>query len=471
MNSLKFIKILTIFILVLFFSLPNFKSYAEENLENICVLEKIDEQCDNVSQQECQKLLEKCEAYYEEKTLQIEGDIANVKQKEKNYENQIYLLRSKINQLNSQVYQSNLIIKDLGIQITDTDSSIVTTSSKVEEAKANLKKILRSIDEEDKKSLVEILISEDNFSDFFNNLMALEVLSSETQELLGQIKGLKLNLENQKESLNEEKTDLEGVVRAKSLQQQESDRLKKEQEHLLRLTETEYKQYVKEKEEIEKGAAEIRARIYEMIGTAEVATFGEAYEIAKYVESVTGVRPALLLAVLTQESNIGKNVGQCFLRNSSTGSGVIVSSGKSISRVMKPSRDVGPFLTITKELGRDPYNTLVSCPMSYGYGGAMGPAQFIPSTWMIYRDELKEKTGKAADPWDIKDAFLAAGLYLSKYGATKQTYENEFSAALCYFAGPGWYKSRYKNVYKRDYGYPVMRLAENYGDDIAELEK
>ena len=133
--------------------------------------------------------------------------------------------------------------------------------------------------------------------------------------------------------------------------------------------------------------------------------------------------------------------------------------------------DVQDFITITTALGRDPYKTPVSCPMSYGYGGAMGPAQFIPTTWTLYRDRVFELTGREPDPWNIKDAFLAAGLYLKDGGAAKQNYDSEFNAVMSYFAGPGWYKSSYKNIYMRDYGYPVMKIAANYTADIAELEK
>ncbi len=189
--------------------------------------------------------------------------------------------------------------------------------------------------------------------------------------------------------------------------------------------------------------------------------------MAEHVESVTGVRPAFLLAILTQESNIGKNVGQCYLKNPTTGAGVVAYNNRPVSGVMKPTRDVQPFLKITQALGRDPYGTPVSCPMSYGYGGAMGPAQFIPSTWMIYKDRVKAITGKEADPWDIKDAFLASALYLSDYGAAKQTYDGEWRAAMIYFSGT----SR-RTAYNGwgFYGDSVMEITAGYETDIAALK-
>jgi len=249
------------------------------------------------------------------------------------------------------------------------------------------------------------------------------------------------------------------------LQKKEGETTRKETDYFLKLTEAQYQKYLQEKEATEKKAAEIRSRIFELIGVPKAPTFGEAYEIAKMVERITGVRPAFLLAVLTQESNIGKNVGQCYLKNPTTGDGV-TSDGKPVSKVMKPSRDVEPFLQITKELGRDPYNTPVSCPIPSvgGYGGAMGPAQFIPSTWMRYRDGVKEITGKAADPWDIKDAFLAAAVYLADYGAAKQTPDSEWKAAMIYFSGT-------TNTKYRFYGDSVINITKQYAGDIEALER
>ena len=139
--------------------------------------------------------------------------------------------------------------------------------------------------------------------------------------------------------------------------------------------------------------------------------------------------------------------------------------GTVVANVMKPSRDIPYFLKITQELGRDPYNTPVSCPIPSigGYGGAMGPAQFIPATWIRYRDRVKEITGKLADPWDIKDAFLAAALYLTDYGAKSQTRDAEWKAAMIYFSGST--KTKY-----RFYGDSVLSIADRYEEDIMAIE-
>ncbi len=442
MRSLKLVLLST---LLLALALPCFQSLALDPTEERQALEE-----------ELEKL--------EEQIDQYEKDISKTEQEKKTLQNQIYVLRQKIKKLDLQIYQSNVMIEDLGLQIEDTQSSIDDTSAKIWDSRGKLANILRSIYEEDQKSLLEILLSEPDLSSFFDNLVALETLNSKNQELLENVKSLKSYLEGQKQSLDVEKDDLEKLVEIQTLQKQESEETNQEKNYFLKLTETQYQKYLSEKEVVEQQAAEIRARIFELIGVPEAPTFGEAYEIAKSIEKITGVRPALLLAVLTQESNIGKNVGQCYLKDPKTGDGVVVYNGQKVSGVMKPSRDVGPFLEITKELGRDPYNTPVSCPMSFGYGGAMGPAQFIPSTWMIYKDRVKKITGQPADPWNIKDSFLAAALYLADYGATQQTYNAEWKAVMIYFSGT-------TNTRYRFYGDSVMAITKQYTEDIEALER
>lgn len=406
----------------------------------------------------------------EEQISQYEADISKTASEKKTLQNEIYILRKTISKLNTQIYQSNVMIKDIGFQIEDTEDSITQTTFRIDDSKIQLANILQSIHEQDQKSILEILLMGKEISEFFEDLVALEALNTKSSELLTDIQNLKVSLEGQKISLDDEKDELENIVILKTYQKRQSESTQKTKDSYLKITETEYQKQLKIKNEAEAQATEIRARIFELAGIPDAPTFGEALEMAKYVETITGVRPAFLLALLTQESNIGKNVGQCYLRNQNTGSGIVIKSEKKISKVMSPKRDISPFLSITAELGRDPYYTPISCPMSYGWGGAMGPAQFIPSTWNSYKDRISDVLGRPADPWSIKDAFLASGIYLSDYGASKQTYNGEFNAALSYFAGPGWYKSSYKNVYKRDYGYPIMNLAKKYESDIAHLE-
>jgi len=441
----RIFQLIIIFLLLSALVLPNFQILAEE--EKISQGQESAEQNSNspnlegLTPVEERKILEEELKKLEEQIAKYETDMTKTQQEKKTLQNQIYILKKKIEKLALQIQQSNVIIKDLGLQIKDTESSIEKTSFKIEDSQIQLANILRTIYEHDQRSLIEILLSEVELSDFFDDLMALETLNSKNQELLETIKNLKSSLGSQKQLLSGEKEDIERVLKMQILQNKEQQATKEEKDYFLKLTEAEYQKYLKEKEAVEKKAAGIRARIYELIGVRKSVTYEEALDVTKYAASTVGIRPALLLGVLSQESAIGKNVGQCFLKNSDSGKGIRVATGEKITRVMNP-KNVPYFLAIIEELNTikglamDPYETLVSCPMSFGWGGAMGPAQFIPDTWANpkygYKNRVEEIIGTTADPWDIRDASLAAALYL-KDGVNK--YGTEGKAVQSYFCG------------------------------------
>lgn len=449
MKISNFAKLILIFFLLSTLLLPIFFSLAQEDCN---------------TKEECEALLKK----YEDDIKKLEGAIGQTEQEQRTIQSQISILRSTIQRLDLQIQQSNIMVKDLSYQIGDTENSIEQTSLKIEDLKNKLAAILQIIYEEDQTSIIEILLSEATLSDFFDNLMALETLNLKSQEFLGEIKNLKETLEGQKQSLDAEKGNLERVVQIQYLQMQQSQSARGEQEYFLKLTEVQKQQYLKEKEAAEKSAAEIRAKIIELIGIpiGEVPEFGELLKIAENVSKVVGIRSAFLLGIISQESALGRNVGQCYVTNTQTGGGVFISTGNPVNRIMNSTRDLPIFLRLTgsnfnktpvscwiqvcylvgakyltltyKNISIDSAGSII-CPVGYapyGFGGAMGPAQFIPRTWQLYEEKLTSLFGISnPSPWNVRDALAAASLYLSELGASAQTRQSEINAANRYFGG------------------------------------
>lgn len=232
---------------------------------------------------------------------------------------------------------------------------------------------------------------------------------------------------------------------------------------MLNLKNKEKAQYNAVINEKQKKVTEIKNALFALRDTGSIK-FEDAVRYAKAAGKATGVRPAFILGILKQETNIGANLGSCYLSDPDTGAGVGANSGKSIKNVMKPSRDVQPFLRITKALNKDPYKTRVSCPLSIGYGGAMGPSQFIPSTWEMFEDRIVAARGggSAANPWNAQDAFTATALYVADLGASAQTPSSERNAACRYYSG----KACGSVTGNTSYGNSVMNHASNLQADI-----
>jgi len=401
--------------------------------------------CPNISAADCKVLLQKCADYYDQQSAQLAQDLTKTSAQKNTLQNAITKLKNKISGLEADINQGKIMVKDLNGQISDTQISITKTSSEIQGSQNQIAAILMSVYEEDQKPSFVILL-EGSLSDFFSNLAYLGSLNSEVSNLLENTKNLKSYLQGQQTKMSDNVDQLQKTIALQTLQKKQNEQNQQQQKQYLQLTETQYQQQLKDKIDAEQKAAKIKSMLFQTLGVSKAPTFGEALDVAKSVANIVSIRPAFLLAIISQESAIGKNVGQCMLTDASTGAGKRVSSGAATIRVMKPTRDVPPFLTITAALGRDPYNTPVSCWIpAYiygspsGWGGAMGPAQFIPSTWNLFADRLRSLLGAAADPWGIKDSFTAAALYLSDLGASAQTSSTESRAAARYYGASGSY--------------------------------
>ena len=290
----------------------------------------------------------------------------------------------------------------------------------------------------DDYSVVSIALGAQDVSGFFSDLDAFTSIKTDLKNLFVEIRNAKTQTEKEKADLaikQNQTADAKYVVETKK-KQISSDKTQKQQ--LLAITANQEAEYKKVLAERQAKAAKIRATLFPLRDAAAIQ-FEDALNYAKEAQSKTGVRPAFILAVLTQESNLGKNVGQCYLTNITTGAGVGKNTGRVFTNVMKPSRDIQPFIDLGLRLGFDPLKQVVSCPQSSGYGGAMGPAQFIPSTWRIYEARIANTTGHSVpNPWAAEDAIVAMSTYFSDLGADAGGYTAEHRAAAKYFAGGAW---------------------------------
>lgn len=395
----------------------------------------------------------------EQEIAGFEKQLTTLKGQKNSLANKIAQLGLEQKKAAAQIKETNLNIQRINKLISQTNKDIAGNVSHADSLKEGIESLLLNIQKQDNRTIIDIIWSGRGLADVANDVVASADLSRNLGAMVDDLKRTNTELHTHKDVLTDQQTEQQSLMTIQTLQNERLGGMVKEQKDLLTVTKGKESNYQAMLGETQKRVKEIRGRIYELFGSGSQVSFGQAVTIAQFVSSMTGVRASFLLAVLTQESNLGKNVGTC----NRIGDPVT----KSWRTIMKPDRDQGPFEQITKNLGLDTDTTPVSCPMrdaktgnQIGWGGAMGPAQFIPSTWMGYKDKVAAITGKMANPWDMRDAFIASGLKLKAGGAG--TKDGEWAAAMRYFSGS-------TNVRFRFYGDNVVAQAEKYQADIDAL--
>lgn len=407
------------------------------------VLAAPDTNSDNKVEQRKLELREQLEALrqqineYRQKIKALSGE-------SKTLQREISLMESQIHKLELQIQQSELAISELQILIEQKSTDISQITNDIDSQKSLLAEYLRNIYLYEQKDLVEIVLAVDSFSDFFEQLRALEVIQAALKSNVDKISQLKEKLQAEKTALEVDEDEQKALQALQEIQQITLWRQRGEKQTLLTETKGEEGAFRKLVEQTQQNIDALRNRLYLLEGVGVSISLSEAVARAQKVCQTTGIRPAFLLAVLKQESSWGKNVG----------------SGN-WQRDMRLS-DKEAFLAICNKLGLNPDQMPVSGKPWYGWGGAMGAAQFLPTTWLAYEAEIAQLTGhNPPSPWDLEDAFAAAAIKLARDGATAKTYDSEWKAAMIYFAG-----SRWNNPLYSFYGDSVMNVAQVIQEQI-----
>jgi hypothetical protein len=172
---------------------------------------------------------------------------------------------------------------------------------------------------------------------------------------------------------------------------------------------------------------------------------------AEFASQVTGVRKDFLMGMLVVESNLGKNTGKCTYREVMDGAQNAHQKGLLSKKTWKNFQEQKRIVKdIADNLGYDYEKLKVSCNPPYsGTGGAMGIPQFMPTTWMEYKDEISEIVGtENPDPWNVRHGVLAMALKVADVpGVTEHSEVAERRASKMYLSGSTsgryeWYASQ-----------------------------
>lgn len=392
---------------------------------------------------------------------QKEAELSSQKKNSASLSRDVTVLTSEINKAKLEITAKNKVLQSLGGQIVQKNQTIQTLDSKRARQEESLSQILRKKNQIDDSTLAELLLSKNTLSGFLNEMDNLHAVDEGIQNSFDVIKSTKYKTNQEKEVLQEKKDAETNVKYQLETQKKQVETKQDEKERMLAISKGQEKNYEAVIKDRQARAAAIRAELIKFQGsgiTSKSISFGDAYDYAKLASSKTGVRPALVLAIMQQETGFGNNVGGCYITDLETGDGKSIKSGAAYEKVMGIG-SLSHFERITKELGLDWKKTPVSCPIDIkgvgtatkyyqgrGYGGAMGYTQFIPSTWVLVEKRVESNLGIAvANPWNPKHAVMATAIFLADLGAGTQTYTAEKNAACKYYGACSTYGTSVMN--------------------------
>lgn len=392
-------------------------------------------------------------------------------------ERDVGLLEAEIKKSQLGIQARAIAIRQLSDQIGSKEKVVEVLDDRADKQKRSISALLRKTQEIDDNSLAELVLANRSFSEFFADFEDYRTINNSLRQSLEALYEIKRDTLAQKQSLEDKQSE---EARQKQLQEVEKSNIEAkeaEKSGILEVTKGQEAAYQEHLAQTQRTAAQLRAALFELAGGGGRIPFPEAVRLAKVAGTGTGVAPALILAILEQESSFGANIGQC-----------------TYDQIVQGKPTMGPgsvpvFTVMAGVLGFDIKTQAVSCPITpggvrYGWGGAMGPSQFIPSTWALYggyvntgndvyvyqaaNDVIRQILGlnASSNPFRNQDAFVATALLLRDNGAAGGSYNAEWTAAVRYYAG--W--NGVNNPTNHSYGDQVMERKSRLEQEIKTLD-
>lgn len=361
----------------------------------------------------------------------LAGHIADTK-------NSITETTQQLQQTQQQLKQSQVQYQTNQYQISTTKTVLTQTQQDIAEKEKELDDLNQQI--QSNKTLLAGYIQEMSIDDQTDPLVTFASSGDSLNSLVvnyDQMINVKEKILDMISQINQQESDLSNVK--SQLAQKEADN-----QQYLAAKQTQQVQVISTIQTAQATIAQLNAKL-SALQSQLAALLGSGVsakdiaDAASIASKATGVDKDFIIGELVVESDMGKFTGGCTYTQSKMG-----------------STNASIFKNICSSLGLNYKTQKVSCPLSYGIGGAMGVAQFMPSTWTGYASQISAATGNnPPNPWSLADGVTGMAIMLAKDGATSK--HGEADAAARYYCG-----SNIGRAVCQDYADKVMYWADNY---------
>lgn len=368
---------------------------------------------------------------------ELDGQIEKTRGEKETLAREVSVLDTENKKRQLEIKRLSLVVAQANEDIKKKNREVQVLGLKVESIREQLKSALLTYYRQNSASIFEALLTYSSLSAYFDALNNLENIQAKIQDALVDIRRTREQAGKARDELQEFKEE-QGALR--SLQEQEKrviDRNKNEKNELLQLTKGKEALFQSILAQKKKNLAALKSQLFYLERTGVSAE--DALKFAKLAAERAGIRPEFLLALLEVETGRQYEDG-VITAGTYIGTGhwkrdlydCYVGLGKrSVAEKQKAA-----LFEITDKLNLDPDKMPVSRKPYYGCGGAIGPAQFLPATWLLFESRVAKLTGNVpANPWNIEDSFTASAIFLADSGARLKTVDGETRAARTYISG------------------------------------
>ncbi|MDP3727168.1 MAG: lytic murein transglycosylase [bacterium] len=394
------------------------------------------QQLDDAARQSLQSQLEALER----EAAALDREISKTQAEAQTLQQQVKLFNNEIKRRELEIKRLSVAIRQAEIDIQSKSASILELGRRIEKNRGILGRNILKLYEYDQENMLVVLAKNETLSEFFTTLDNIRSLQAEVAGLVDELRDTRKEFEKQKEELEDFRVSQLDLRALAEVERRAVTEKKAEKDRLLALTkgrEAEFQRLLTQKQ---RDIAALRNQLF-YIGQTGISA-EDALKYAELAADRAGIRTAFLLALLEVETG-RRFEGGVITAGTNLGSGTWRAD-------MNPKQHTA-FLEITAKLGFDPDRMPVSArpcakatrerigpgrPCGYGWGGAMGPAQFIPTTWLLFENRVASLTGhRPPNPWNVEDAFTASATFLADSGARSKTQAGESRAARTYLSG------------------------------------
>lgn len=352
-----------------------------------------------------------------EKSKQKDVQVANV------IKGGINELSRNITNIKGQIDRTENELGKLNEDIKNKEDDIVT-------GKKRMAAIIRKMNRQRLDLKMTVLDSDKGIEEYIESRDSMEELQRSILNRLNELKQKRRELEKSKEEKAEAKNELDS--QRSGLEQ---EKIKKS--WLLGEKNKDINKHDSKIDGIQRKIDNLNATLSSFLGGS--FDTDDIVDAIKFASKRTGVRKEFLMAMLDKETDLGRFTGGCTYKNT-----------------RMRTADKEEFKKICKSLGYNYKKKKISCSLSYGYGGAMGVAQFMPTTWIGYKSAISRYTGhNPPDPWNLTDGVMGMAEKLKRAGASSKSKEH-YAAKVYYCGGPS---SDYWNTHCEAYADTVKNWA------------